>query len=234
MNNLHMGTYINRESPIHSLSAKIKTAAFVLTVVFTLIFNSPIMYLADFLIIILCTVFSKLKIKEVFGFLKRLWIFLLVILLMNMLFYSVENPDYTFGIINISKEGFYQGCRIALNVLLIITLSNILLASTSPIELMNAIRFYLTPLKLIKVPVDDLTLIISVAIQFIPALLDEATNIKKAQIARGAEFESKNPFKRAKSILPLIVPIFIGAFKRADELSMALEARGFRGSDINE
>lgn len=234
MNNLHMGAYINRDSPIHSISAKIKIAAFVLTVVFSLLSNNLIMYLADFLIIILCTVFSKLKIKEVFGFLKRLWIFLLVILLMNMLFYSCENPDYTFGIINISKAGFYQGLRISLNVIFVITLSNILLAATSPIELMNAISFYLTPLKLIKVPVDDLSLIISVAIQFIPTLLDEAANIKKAQTARGAEFESRNPFKRAKSILPLIVPIFIGAFKRADELSMAMEARGFRGSETDE
>jgi energy-coupling factor transport system permease protein len=109
--------------------------------------------------------------------------------------------------------------------------ANILLCTTLPIELMNGIRFFLTPLKLFKVPVDNLTLIISVAIQFIPTLLNEASNIKKAQIARGAQFESKNIFKKAAAVLPLIIPIFVSAFKRADELSQALEARGYQGSE---
>jgi energy-coupling factor transport system permease protein len=231
MSELHMGAYVNRQSAIHKLSVKLKLLAFVAMIVYTLVSKNAVMYGVDFLIIIICTILSKLKIAEMIGFLKRLWVFFVIILLMNTLFYGSNNPVFHLGIINVSYEGFLQGLKVVLNVVLILMWANILLCTTSPIELMNGIRFFLTPLKLFKVPVDNLTLIISVAIQFIPTLLNEASNIKKAQIARGAQFESKNIFKKAAAVLPLIIPIFVSAFKRADELSQALEARGYQGSE---
>ena len=116
-----------------------------------------------------------------------------------------------------------------LNVIFVILWSKLFVLTSYPIEITNAINFYLTPLKLFKVPTENLALILSVSIQFVPTLLIEAQNIKMAQIARGAEFESRNIFKKAKCIFPLIVPIIINAFKRADELSQALEARGYKG-----
>jgi energy-coupling factor transport system permease protein len=216
MSELHMGAYVNRQSAIHKLSVKLKLLAFVAMIVYTLVSKNAVMYGVDFLIIIICTILSKLKIAEMIGFLKRL---------------CSNNPVFHLGIINVSYEGFLQGLKVVLNVVLILMWANILLCTTSPIELMNGIRFFLTPLKLFKVPVDNLTLIISVAIQFIPTLLNEASNMKKAQIARGAQFESKNIFKKAAAVLPLIIPIFVSAFKRADELSQALEARGYQGSE---
>jgi energy-coupling factor transport system permease protein len=109
-------------------------------------------------------------------------------------------------------------------------LGSVLTLTTAPIDMTNALSSLLKPLKILRVPVEDVAMIISVAISFIPTLLEETDMIKKAQTARGARFESKKLIERALSYLPLLVPIFLAAFRRADELSMAMEARGYRNA----
>lgn len=234
MNDNIMGTYVYKDSFVHSLSSKTKLFALLFMIVYTVLCKNPLMYVIDFALALVCALLSKINILRLMSFIKRIWLFLLVILLMNTLFFSKDNAIYSIGFISITVEGFFQGLKICLNVLLILIWSNILLSTTAPIDLMDAVEFLLCPLKLIKIPVNNLTLIISVSIQFVPILLEEATQIKKAQIARGAEFETKNILKKAKIILPLIVPIFVSGFKRADELSQALEARGYQGGNKNE
>lgn len=231
MDNLYVGVYVNRASPIHRLNEKFKIFIACAMIVFTLVSCNFVMYAVDFAAVIVCSLIARLKLREIFSFFKRLWLFLLAIILMNTLFFGGENIWFSFKMINISEEGLIQGLTIVWNVTLIVLWSNLLLAVTSPLELMSAVRFYLSPLKFFKIPVDVPVLIISVAIQFVPILFEEVSNIKKAQIARGAEFESKNLLKKAKSILPLIVPVFVSAFKRADELAAALEARGYRRNE---
>lgn len=227
MNDFLMGAYVDNGSAVHRLDERIKLLAFVISIALVLASGNYIMYLIDFALLIICIIASKLNIFTLLSALKRIWLFLLIILLMNALFYSKENSLFSFWIFSVSKNGIIQGLKIALNVVLILLWVNILLSTTTPLKLMNAIRFYLTPLKWLKIPIDDLTLIISVSIQFIPILFEEAQSIKKAQTARGAELESKNIFKKAGAVVPLVVPIFVSAFKRADELSQALEARGY-------
>ena len=227
MNDFLMGAYVDNGSAVHRLDERIKLLAFVISIALVLASGSYIMYLIDFALLIICIIASKLNILRLLSALKRIWLFLLIILLMNALFYSKENPLFSFWIFSVSQNGIVQGLKITLNVVLILLWVNILLATTTPLKLMNAVSFYLAPLKLLKIPTDTLTLIISVSIQFIPILFEEAQNIKKAQTARGAEFESKNIFKKAGAVVPLVVPIFVSAFKRADELSQALEARGY-------
>ena len=148
---------------------------------------------------------------------------------MNSLFYNQGKVLLSFWKINITLGGVRQGAIIVLNVLLVILWSKLFISTSSPIEITKAISFYLKPLRIFKIPTENLALILSVSIQFVPTLLIETQNIKKAQTARGAEFESRNPLKKAKCVIPLIVPIFINAFKRADELSLAIEARGYKG-----
>lgn len=227
MNDFLMGAYVDNGSAVHRLDERIKLLAFVISIALVLASGSYIMYLIDFALLIICIIASKLNILRLLSALKRIWLFLLIILLMNALFYSKENPLFSFWIFSVSQNGIVQGLKITLNVVLILLWVNILLATTTPLKLMNAVSFYLAPLKLLKIPTDTLTLIISVSIQFIPILFEEAQNIKKAQTARGAELESKNIFKKAGAVVPLVVPIFVSAFKRADELSQALEARGY-------
>ena len=229
MTDILSGVYENINSPIHNINAKYKIPCFLAMIILTLAAKSYIVYIIDFLILAICILISKLNIKHFISAISRIWLFYLTIFLMNALFFGKGETVLSLWKINITTLGIRQGAVIVLNVIFVILWSKLFVLTSSPIEITNAINFYLTPLKLFKVPTENLALILSVSIQFVPTLLIEAQNIKMAQIARGAEFESKNIFKKAKSIFPLIVPIFINAFKRADELSQALEARGYKG-----
>ena len=229
MTDILSGVYENINSPIHNINAKYKIPCFLAMIILTLAAKSYVVYIIDFLILAICILISKLNIKHFISAISKLWLFYLIIFLMNALFFGKGETVLSFWKINITTLGIRQGAVIVLNVIFVILWSKLFVLTSSPIEITNAINFYLTPLKLFKVPTENLALILSVSIQFVPTLLNEAQNIKIAQIARGAEFESKNIIKKAKCIFPLIVPIFINAFKRADELSQALEARGYKG-----
>ena len=229
MTDILTGTYVNISSPIHKLNVKYKIFCFIAMIILTLAAKSYIIYIIDFALLAICILISKLNIKNFLTAISRLWLFYLIIFLMNSLFYGKGRIIINLWKISITEGGIKQGAKIVLNVIFVILWSKLFVLTSSPIEITNAINFYLKPLKLLKVPTENLALILSVSIQFVPTLLVEAQNIKKAQTARGAEFESRNIFKKAKCIIPLIVPIFVNAFKRADELSQALEARGYKG-----
>lgn len=229
MTDILSGVYENINSPIHNINVKYKIPCFLAMIILTLAAKSYVVYIIDFLFLGICILISKLNIKHFISAISKLWLFYLIIFLMNSLFFGKGETVLSLWKINITTLGIRQGAVIVLNVIFVILWSKLFVLTSSPIEITNAINFYLTPLKLFKVPTENLALILSVSIQFVPTLLIEAQNIKMAQIARGAEFESRNIFKRAKCIFPLIVPIFINAFKRADELSQALEARGYKG-----
>ena len=223
------GTYVNISSPIHKLNVKYKIPCILAMIILTLAAKSYIVYIIDFVFLAICILISKLSIKHFILAISRLWLFYLIIFLMNSLFYGKGKTVLSLWKINVTTVGIRQGAVIVLNVIFVILWSKLFVLTSSPIEITNAINFYLKPLKLLKVPTENLALILSVSIQFVPTLLVETQNIKKAQTARGAEFESRNIFKKAKCIIPLIVPIFVNSFKRADELSQALEARGYKG-----
>ena len=161
---------------------------------------------------------------------RRVCWFLLVILLMNALFFAGEDALASWGIFQLSRGGIKQGFRVVSNVVLILLLGNLLTMTTLPTQVTTALESLIKPLKLIGVPTEEVAMIISVAIQFIPTLMEETELIKMAQIARGARFESKKLAERAASFLPLVVPIFIAAFRRAEELALAMEARGYRNA----
>ena len=173
---------------------------------------------------------SGLPPRTVFNSLARLWPFFLVIFLMNALFFDGENTLWEWWILKISTAGMAQGASVALRVALLVTLSQVLTCTTAPMEITNALESLMKPLKLLRIPVEDIAMIISVAIQFVPTLIEEAEMIRKAQIARGARFESKKLLEKAESVAPLVIPVFLAAFRRADELSVAMEARGYRGA----
>ena len=154
------------------------------------------------------------------------WFFLLIFA-MNALFFATDDAIWHWWILTLSVPGIVQGAQVTVRLALILVMSNVLTCTTPPLEITGAIQTLLSPLRL---PVEDIAMILSVAVQFIPTLLEETDTIRKAQIARGARFESRRLHERAQAMLPLIVPIFLSAFKRADELAMAMEARGYRGA----
>ena len=131
----------------------------------------------------------------------------------------------------LTREGLRQGIFMALRLIFLVSGTSLLTLTTSPIALTDGIESLLRPLKAIRFPAHELAMMMTIALRFIPTLLEETDKIMKAQMARGADFESGNILQRAKSLVPLLVPLFISAFRRADELAMAMEARCYRGGD---
>ena len=171
---------------------------------------------------------SGLSVAFVFGPARRLRWFFVVIFLMNLCFFAPEDPWIRLWVFTPSRGGLMQGVHVVARVFLLLVLSNLLTATTAPLELTGAIHTLLSPLGILRIPVGQVAMILSVAMQFIPTLFEEADAIRKAQTARGARFDSRRLTDKAKAVMPLAVPIFLAAFKRADELALAMEARGYR------
>ena len=132
---------------------------------------------------------------------------------------------------SVTKEGLFQAIFMALRLIFLIIGTSLLTLTTSPISLTDGIEKILSPLKPIGLPAHELAMMMTIALRFIPTLLEETDKIMKAQMARGADFESGNVLRRAKNLVPLLVPLFVNAFRRADELAMAMEARCYRGGE---
>jgi len=228
MNRLPTGMYLPGNSIIHRLDCRIKLLALLIVIATVLLVNSLTGYgimLAFTVVVILLT---GISLSTALNSANKLVWFFIVILLMNTVFYSPDKAWFSFWIFNPSLSGLMQGIDVVLRVLLVLVISNVLTSATSPMEITNALESLMSPLKFIGIPTEQIAMILSIAIQFIPTLSKETDMIRKAQMARGARFDSRKIFEKAEAVLPLVVPIFFAAFKRADELSLAMEARGYR------
>ena len=230
MRTLPAGQYIPGHSFLHQLDARAKILCLFLLMAAVIGASSPWGYLLALAVIFLLVLASRLPVGSAVAPVRGIYWFLLVVFLMNALFFGGEEVLASWGIFRLSREGINQGFRVVCNVLLILILGNLLTMTTLPTQVTAALESLIKPLKFIGVPTEDVAIIISIAIQFIPTLLEETELIKMAQIARGARFESKRLLERAVSFIPLVVPVFIAAFRRAEELSQAMEARGYRNA----
>ncbi len=138
---------------------------------------------------------------------------------------------WSWKFISIESEGVYTGFFMVSRIFILILFTSLLTLTTSPLQLTDGIEYILSPLKRFGVPASELSMMMTIALRFIPTLLEEADKIMKAQQARGADFESGNLIQRAKSLVPLLVPLFISAFRRADDLALAMESRCYRGGE---
>lgn len=223
-----MGMYQPGSSVIHRLHPGVKILALLILLVAVIETDSLLGYGVLLLFMAVCTALSGLAVKTVFAPVRQLLCFFLLIFLMNTCFYAPENAWFRLWIFQPSKEGMLQGIHVVARVFFMLVFSNLLTVTTAPLAMTGAFEGLLFPLRLIGVPVGQIAMILSVAIQFIPILFEETEMIRKAQMARGARFDSPRLFDKAKAALPLVIPIFLAAFKRADELSLAMEARGYR------
>lgn len=229
MTHLPAGRYYPGQSILHRLDARVKLLCLFALIAALVLTDTPAGYAISLLATAGLIWLSGLPVSLVLAAVRRLWLFFAVIFLMNVLFYGGE-PFFSLWIFRPSAAGMLQGVNVVLRVGLIMVIGNILTATTSPMDITRALNWMFSPLRLVRIPAEEATMIISVAIQFIPTLMEETEVIKKAQTARGARFESRRLFERAGSLLPMAVPVFLSAFKRADELSVAMEARGYRGA----
>lgn len=222
------GTYVPGESLLHRLDAKAKFFSFLLLIVAVILTHSVTEYVTITLIWMALIAVSHAPLRAVFGSVQRMRWFFVLVFLTNAFFFNAENPLWKWWIFTFSQEGIAQGFQVIYRVILILVLSNLLTLTTPPLAITGAIQTMLRPLKLLRIPADDIAMILSVAIQFIPTLMEEMDSIKKAQLARGARLDSHRLTERARAMLPLVIPIFVAAFRRADELALAMEARGYR------
>ncbi|QNO14758.1 energy-coupling factor transporter transmembrane protein EcfT [Alkalicella caledoniensis] len=226
-----IGQYLPGDSYIHNLDPRIKILVTILLIV-TLFFVQTFYGYILMLILLFVTVkISGIPIKTIIRGLKPLWFLIAFTLFLHVFFTKGNGVLITLGPITIERFGVRQGVFMASRLALLVMNTSLLTLTTSPIALTDAIEALLSPFKRIGVPAHELAMMMTIALRFIPTLLEETDKIMKAQMARGADFESGNLFQRAKSLIPLLVPLFVSAFRRADELAMAMESRCYRGGE---
>lgn len=228
--NITIGQYIPGETAIHRLDPRVKilaTIAYISILFFVEGFFSYI-YVLAFLGTVIWL--SQISLKTILKSLKPLVIIIILTLVFNI-FMTPGEILFKLGFIIITKQGLYQAAYMGLRLFFLITGASLLTLTTSPIALTDGIEKLLNPFRKIGVPAHELAMMMTIALRFIPTLLDETDKIMKAQMARGADFESGNLYNRAKAMIPLLVPLFISAFRRAEELALAIEARCYRGGE---
>ena len=234
MKDLSFGQYYPAESFVHKLDARIKILAVIAYIVAVFIVTQFhfLGFLACFFLLVLATIFSRVPFLRVLKSIKAILFFVVFSAVLQLFFNAQGTPVLTLGAIVITDIGLLNAVFLILRIVLIVFGASVLTLTTSPVEIADGIESLLTPLKWIKFPVHEFALVMSIALRFIPTLLDETDRIIKAQKARGADFESGNLFKRAKALIPVLIPLLISSFRRADELADAMDSRCYSGSKI--
>lgn len=225
-----IGQYFPGESLVHKYDPKLKMITMILFIASLFFIKSVFMYIPVVIYLLLIIKVAKLPTGMVLRGLKPLKWIILVTFIIN-LFFTPGDPKYTFGILKISQEGIDLAVFMGIRLILLVLGTSLLTYTTSPIELTDGIESLLRPFRKIGVPSHEIAMMMTIALRFIPTLIEETDKIMKAQMARGADFESGNIVKRAKNLVPLLVPLFINSFRRAEELATAMEARCYRGGD---
>ncbi|MGN1382970.1 MAG: energy-coupling factor transporter transmembrane component T family protein [Eubacterium sp.] len=228
LRDITLGQYYPGQSPIHRLDPRVKITATLLFIVELFIVNNFIGFGICAAAIALCVIVSRVPLSFIMRGLKPIILILLFTFLLNI-FMVDGRVIWTIGPLKITMEGVITAVFMAIRLILLIIGSSLLTLTTTPIRLTDGIERLLSPFERFGLPAHDIAMMMSIALRFIPTLLDEADKIMKAQQARGADFESGNIVRRAKSLVPILIPLFVSAFRIAQDLAMAMESRCYRG-----
>lgn len=229
-----LGRYVNHDTFIHRMDPRNKF--FCLIALMVAVFISYPTYEMTFIVggaiatlIVTLLLLAKVRILDVFKSLRVLWFFILLLMVINVFAPPVNavNIAFNIGKVNVYWEAIFQSLKIILRLVLMIMLTTLLTATTKPLDLTYALEWYMAPLKVIRFPVHEVAMTISIALRFIPTLLDETDRIMKAQSSRGVDFKHGKLSSRLKAIVSLIIPLFISSFQRSEELADSMEARGY-------
>jgi energy-coupling factor transport system permease protein len=230
LNDVTFGQFYPAQSFVHKLDPRIKLLALITFIVLLFVANNFYSLFAVALIICIAIAAARVPFGRVLRSVKAILFILIFTAVLNLFFHGGEHLLCEWWIIKIYREGVIFTVFFVLRLFFLVMASSILTLTTTPVSLTDGIESLLKPLKYIKFPVHELALIMSIALRFIPTLIDETNRIISAQKARGADFESGNVFKRIKAIVPILIPLLISAFRRADELGDAMDARCYSGS----
>ncbi len=225
-----IGQYYQTESVMHRLDPRVKLLGTLLFIIALFSYKNPLGYALGIVFLFALIKLSHVPVKFITKGLKGIVIILLMTVLIN-LFLTPGTTAVAIGKLTITYEGLAAALGMMIRLILLIMGSSIVTLTTTPNNLTDGLEKGLGFLKVFKVPVGDVAMMMSIALRFIPILLEETDRIMKAQLARGADFESGNLVKKAKSLVPVLVPLFVSAFRRAGDLAMAMEARCYRGGD---
>ncbi|WP_079477323.1 energy-coupling factor transporter transmembrane component T family protein [Halobacillus salinus] len=230
-NSMIIGQYVPAESVIHKMDPRSKIAIIFFFVLIVFFANSVMSYGLLTVFGVTAAASSKVPLRFIMKGLTPVWFLIIFTFLLHLI--VTKEGDVLYNLLGwkIYEEGVVQGAAISLRFFLLILVTSLLTLTTTPIEITDAIEELLGPLKKIRFPVHELALMMSISLRFIPTLMQETEKISKAQASRGVDFRTGSFKDRLKAIVPLLVPLFVSAFKRAEELAMAMEARGYRGGE---
>jgi len=230
LRDITIGQYYQTDSVVHRLDPRVKLIATIVFIISLFLVDNIWGYLIAAIFLASCIKLSKVPFKFMVKGMRAIVFLLLITVIFNM-FLTPGEPLIQIWKLTITKEGFSLAIMMAVRLTFLIIGSSVMTLTTTPNNLTDGMESLMKPLEKIKVPVHEIAMMMSIALRFIPILLEETDKIMKAQIARGADFESGNLIKKAKAMVPLLVPLFISAFRRANDLAMAMEARCYRGGE---
>ena len=226
-----IGQFMPGRSFIHKLDPRMKIILMTGLIVFVFLAKNMLSMGLMIVTVFLAMLLTRISPVMYFKGLKAIWFLILFTSALNMLYLQGDTVLWQYGVITVTKEGLWQSAFIAMRLVLLIVISSMLTYTTSPTDLTAAIERLLRPLNVIKVPVHELAMMMTIALRFIPTLLEETEKIMNAQKARGADLESGGMMKRAKALIPILIPLFISSFRRAFELATAMDCRCYTGGE---
>lgn len=225
MRDIAFGQYYPGHSFLHRLDPRTKLVLAIAYIVAIFLCNNYYTYLACFVFLAGATLLSQVPLKSILKSMKAILFLVLFTAVINVLFYKEGHVYAHWWVFTITDGGLIFASKMTMRLIFLVLGTTLVTLTTTPMNLTDGLESLLTPLKWIKIPVHDIAIIMSIALRFIPTFMEEIDKITMAQKARGADFESGNVFKRAKALLPVLIPLFVSAFRRADELALALDAR---------
>jgi energy-coupling factor transport system permease protein len=231
MQSITLGHYLPGDSFLHNLDPRIKLLCLLVLIVALFLVRTfwGFMFFGVFIIIIFSA--SKLPWRYFLRGLRPVFFIIFFTLILHFLFTNGGRVYWRLGPLSVEEAGVYMGSFMTLRLILLVITTLLITLTTSPISFADGIEFLLRPFRRLGIPGHEIAMMMTIALRFIPTLMEESDKIRKAQMARGADFETGNIFRRARNLVPLLVPLFVSAFRRADELAIAMEARCYRGGE---
>lgn len=231
MEKMIFGRFMPGDSFVHKLDPRSKLLFVFAFIIIVFLANNPVTYAVLFVFTLLVIFVSRIKLYFLINGLKPVIILMAFTFLLHIFFTKEGELLYHWKFISIYEEGLKQGIFISIRFLVLVFMTSILTLTTSPISITDGLEVLLNPFKKLKLPVHELALMMSISLRFIPTLMDETDKIMKAQMARGSDLSTGPIKERVKAVVPLLVPLFVSAFKRAEDLATAMEVRGYRGGE---
>lgn len=225
------GQYYPSNSPVHRLDARVKLLLTILFVVAIFFIKSYFGFMLTLAVLITVIIIARLPIMSVLKSVRGILFIVAFTAIINLFFIKEGEVLVESGALVITKTGVHTTIKMVLRLVLLISGASLLSLTTTPVELADGLESLMTPLKLIRVPVRDIAMIMSIALRFIPTLFEETNKIISAQKARGASFDTGGLLARVKALIPVLIPLFVNSFRRADELAFAMDARCYNATD---